>query len=342
MRDYRLAGGSLGRLGSSSPFNIKVESLTLRDFSRDDLAELYGQHTLEGGHPFTEGAIDRAFTLTQGQPWLANALARQLVEVVVTDPTIAIEASHVDAARDLLIRRNDTHLDSLSERLREPRVRRVLEPMLAGTTLGDLPRDDIGYVLDLGLVRETTDGGLIVANPIYQEIIPRVLTTVPRASLPQIAPTWVEGGRVNFEQLLDAFLSFWRRHGEPLLGAAPYHEIAPHLVLLAFLDRVANGGGRVEREYAIGRGRMDICVVWRDQLLPIEVKVWHPGGRDPLAEGLEQLDGYLAGLGTQYGWLVLFDRRPNLPPIADRLHSVVQRTGAGRSVVVGEELPEEL
>ncbi|MBA4450342.1 ATP-binding protein, partial [Cylindrospermopsis raciborskii CS-506_D] len=61
-------------------------------------------------------------------------------------------------------------------------------------------------------------------------------------------------------KLLNAFLEFWRQHGEPLLKSAPYHEIAPHLVLMAFLHRVVNGGGTLEREYAIGSGRMDICL----------------------------------------------------------------------------------
>lgn len=57
--------------------------------------------------------------------------------------------------------------------------------------------------------------------------------------------------------MLDAFLAFWRRHGQPLLASAPYHEIAPHLVRMAFLHRVANGEGTLEREYAIGAGRAD-------------------------------------------------------------------------------------
>ncbi|MCA9710608.1 MAG: ATP-binding protein, partial [Myxococcales bacterium] len=52
VRDYKFAGDERGRLGTASPFNIKVESLTLRDFSRDEVAELYGQHTEETGQRF--------------------------------------------------------------------------------------------------------------------------------------------------------------------------------------------------------------------------------------------------------------------------------------------------
>jgi hypothetical protein len=122
--------------------------------------------------------------------------------------------------------------------------------------------------------------------------------------------------------------------GEPLLRTTPYHEIAPHLVLMAFLHRVVNGGGSIEREYAIGSGRMDLCVRYRQATLAMELKVWRPGAPDPLAEGLEQLDRYLAGLGLDHGWLVIFDRRPASGPLADRTHAEVATSPGGRSVTV--------
>ncbi|XXY90852.1 hypothetical protein WME98_02670 [Sorangium sp. So ce296] len=138
VRDYKVASGGGGgyRLGTSSPFNIKVESLTLHNFTRDEVASLYAQHTAETGQGFQSSAVDRAFELTQGQPWLVNALARQLVDVLVKDRAQPITAADVVRAKEILIERQDTHLDSLVERLREPRVRAVIEPMLAGGTLG--------------------------------------------------------------------------------------------------------------------------------------------------------------------------------------------------------------
>jgi hypothetical protein len=136
--------------------------------------------------------------------------------------------------------------------------------------------------------------------------------------------------------LLDAFLAFWRQHGQPLLGSTPrqYPEIAPHLVLMAFLHRVVNGGGTLEREYAIGRGRIDLCLRYGVVTLGIELKVWREGQPDPLAEGLEQLDGYLAGLGLGEGWLVIFDQRPGQPPIAQRTRVEATISPAGRSITV--------
>jgi hypothetical protein len=284
---------------------------------------------------FTAEAMQRAFELTQGQPWLVNALARQATEVLVPDLEQPVTLAHVEQAKELLIARQDTHLDSLAERLREPRVRQIVEPMLAGRTLDDVPHDDIQFVLDLGLCRMDPAGGLVVANPIYREVIPRMLAGTPIASLPRIQPTWLKpDGSLDADRLLEAFLAFWRRHGEPLLRSAPYHEVAPHLVLMAFLHRVANAGGTLEREYAIGSGRIDLCLRYGSDVLAMELKVWRDKQGDPLGEGLEQLDDYLTGLGLDSGWLVIFDRRSGLPPIGERTTTETAITPKGRTVVV--------
>lgn len=337
VRDYRLASseGENETLGTASPFNIKVESLTLRNFTRDEVEELYAQHTADTGQVFLPEAIERAFYWSQGQPWLVNALARQVVENLASDPAQPITAAHVNAAKELLLRRQDTHLDSLAARLREPRVRRILEPMLAGRALGDVPEDDLRFAQDLGLVRMGETGGLEVANPLYREVIPRVLSNTAFASLPPQSISWLRAdGRLDTERLMEAFLGFWRQHGQPLLGTAPYHEIAPHLVLMAFLHRVANGGGTVEREYAIGTGRMDLCLRRGPDTLALELKVWRDGEKDPLEEGLAQLDRYLAGLGLDSGWLVIFDRRSGQPPLSERTAATSTQTPAGRRVTV--------
>ncbi|KYF50621.1 CyrO [Sorangium cellulosum] len=336
VRDYKVAsGGDPARLGTSSPFNIKVESLTLKEFTREQVAALYAQHTSETGQEFLPEALDRAFALTQGQPWLVNALAQQIVDVLVEDRARPITAAAVDRARDILIERQDTHLDSLVDRLHEPRIRALIEPMLAGTKLPEVHADDVRFAVDLGLVRMTEEGGLDVANPIYREIIVRELAFPVRAGLPAVAPTWLtEDGKLSAERLLEAFVAFWRQHGEPLIGAAPYHEIAPHLALMAFLHRVVNGSGSIEREYAIGKGRMDLCVRHGGETLGIELKVWRDDRPDPLSEGLEQLDGYLAGLGLDRGWLVIFDQRSGQPALAERTRREEARTSSGRTVAV--------
>ncbi|XHR85209.1 MAG: AAA family ATPase [Gloeotrichia echinulata GP01] len=335
VRDYKIASGGSDRLNTSSPFNIKVSSLTLRDFLPAEVQELYQQHTSDTGQVFTTEATAMAFDLTQGQPWLVNALAKEVVENIVLDRNVAITDKHIFQAKEILIARQDTHLDSLAQKLREKRIQQIIEPILAGLTLGDTPADDRQYLIDLGLLRRDPAGGLTIANPIYREVIPRVLVQGTQDSLPNISPTWLtKKSELNTDALLDAFLKFWRQHGEPLLGSAAYHEIAPHLVLMAFLHRVVNGGGTLEREYAIGSDRMDLCLRYGSLTLGIELKVWRDKRADPLTSGLEQLDSYLARLGLESGWLFIFDQRKKAPPIAERLSTQILTTKNQRSITV--------
>ncbi|MEM7796286.1 MAG: AAA-like domain-containing protein [Cyanobacteria bacterium P01_C01_bin.118] len=335
VRDYKVAAGGSSRLNTSSPFNIKVKSLTLNNFTITEVAQLYSQHTTDTGQGFTEDAISQAFELTQGQPWLVNALAKEAVEELAPDPTQPIDAAIINRAKENLIQRQDTHLDSLIERLQEERVRAVIEPMLAGQELGVVSADDRQFLIDLGLLVHHPAGGLTIANPIYREVLPRALASGPQASLPIAQPSWLtDNGHLDADKLLAAFLSFWRQHGEPLLKSAPYHEIAPHLVMMAFLHRVVNGGGTLEREYAIGSGRMDLCLRYGDVTIAIELKVWRDNCSDPLKKGLEQLDAYLSGLGLNQGWLVIFDRRSGLPPIAERTTTDSTASPQGREITV--------
>ena len=335
VRDYKITTGGRTRLQTASPFNIKVESFTLGNFSIEEVTQLYGQHTAETGQLFLPEAIALTFELSQGQPWLVNAIARQVIEVIVPDEQTPITPKHIHQAKEILIQRRDTHLESLSHRLEEIRIRAVIEPLMAGQELDQIPLDDRDYLVDLGLVRRSPQGGIVIANRIYQEVLSWMLASGPQDSLPQISPTWLQpNGELDVDKLLDAFLTFWRQHGQPLLKSALYHEIAPHLVMMAFLHRVVNGGGTLEREYAIGTDRMDLCLRYGTVTLGIELKVWRQGRPDPLSAGLGQLDKYLTGLGVESGWLVIFDQREGLPSIAERTTTETAQTSNGRQVTV--------
>jgi hypothetical protein len=92
--------------------------------------------------------------------------------------------------------------------------------------------------------------------------------------------------------------------------------------------------GSIEREYAIGRGRMDLCLRDRGLTLGIALEVWRDGAPDPASAGLAQLDGHLAGLGLDSGWLVIFDRRSGQPPIAERVACEERISPQGRRIQV--------
>jgi hypothetical protein len=340
VRDYKiLARDSLGTMGSSSPFNIKSDSLRLRNFTAEEVVELYDQHTAETGQAFTEATKAKAFELTEGQPWLLNALARQLVEELVPERHQAIEPADVEQAKEVLIARRDTHLDSLIDRLREPRVERVISPILAGEMiLGDRLEDDNAYALDLGLVSRAS-GHMKIANPIYQEIIPRVLASGTQYTIPYETEWYLtDDGRLDMPALLEGFLDFWCEHGEAMMGSQPYKEVAFQLVVLSFLQRITNGDGSIHREYALGRGRMDLLVEWPYgdgvQKEVLELKVWHHGKGDPLKRALRQLGGYLETVGVDHGALLIFDRRQNAPDVEERSEMTEMDDDDGRRIVV--------
>jgi hypothetical protein len=336
VRDYRAAsGGDPDRLGTSSPFNIKVDSPRLPDFSEDEVRALYGQHTAGTGQPFTPEAVVRLWELGQGQPWLTNALAREILEKMEILPPEPVTREHVEEARERLILARATHLDSLVARLREPRVRRVLEPILSGEVLvSDTYDDDVSYVRDLGLI--APGNPVRIANPIYREVIVRVLAAAVEGNVQVDPRSFVAtDGRLDLHRILTEFAAFWREHGEVLAAGMSYHEVAPQLVLMAYLQRVVNGGGQIEREIGVGRGRVDLCIRWpyrapdgrrEIQREAVELKVWAAGRPDPLDRGLEQLETYLDQLGLDRGVLAIFDRRPEAPPIEERTRFEEART----------------
>lgn len=98
-----------------------------------------------------------------------------------------------------------------------------------------------------------------------------------------------------------------RRAATQKCPLAPYAEVAPHIVLMAFLHHVANGGGSLERDYAIGTGHMDLCLRYGDVTLwGLSLRFGAMTSLAPLARA-SNLDPYLAELGLQQGWLVIFD-----------------------------------
>ena len=342
VREYkRASGGDAGRLGTSSPFNIKIASFTLAMFTPNEVATLLQQHTAEIGQQFEAAAMARVHELTGGQPWLVNALVREVIESMRITETITAE--HIDIAKERLIQARATHLDSLVARLAEPRVQRVLEPILVGESppMDTVFNDDVLYLRDLGLV---ADMPLRIANPIYAEVIARVLSDPAQQAVVADPRSFVTpDGRFDLDVLLKEFATFWIEQGEGMTASATYQEAGAQLVLMAFLQRVVNGGGVVTREYGVGSRRVDLLVAWpwtdktgkrQIQREALELKVWRDGRKDPLPEGLRQLDGYLDRLGLDAGVLILFDRRKDAPLLEDRVREEQATSPKGRPIRV--------
>jgi hypothetical protein len=348
VRDYKVAsGGDPTRLTSPSPFNIKVTSLRLNDFTLDEVRVLYGQHTADTGQKFTPQAVEYAYALTMGQPWLVNALAYEIVDRMKVPMTTTITADHVDEADERLIIARETHLDSLLDKLRDPRVRRIIEPILAGTEVRFDPfSDDLAYTADLGLIRRTAST-VEISNPIYRNVITRVLADGlfdGVTGAPQPRAFELPDGRLDLPELLARFADFWHRTEDVLEADEPYREVTPHVTLLGYLDRAINGSGFVDREYGVGRGAMDLLIRWSQtrpdgkttvQREALEVKTHRPGDADPTHAGINQLDGYLLRLGLPTGYLVIFDQRPaERKRVGTELGSQTATSPSGRTITV--------
>jgi hypothetical protein len=356
IRDYmtkvRPDGVSKGPGGS--PFNVREKSLTLTDFTREEIGALYDQHTAETGQVFEPEAIERAWHWTEGQPWLVNALAKDIiVGRFRNDYSRAVTGTDIELAAQDIILRDETHFRSLRERLREPRVRRVIEAVIVGTsslTTG-ISDDDARYAIDLGLLKpDPVDfKPKRPANPIYKEIIVRTLNEGIQADIPlDLAGKWMDGTRLDMNGLLKAFQDYWRKNRKTLaednelesqveesvkealarfnvsdtgMGKSIARTVRKNLtdrsneafcllVLFAFLQRVVNGNAKIDRDYALGRTRVDIFVQYKGFSYPLELKIKGNRSRE---KSLDQLYGYMEESGAPSGWLIIFDRNMKKP-----------------------------
>ena len=324
VRDYRIVLSNQDIITGGSAFNIKAESLRLGNFSKEEIRELYMQHTAATGQEFDEACFPMIWEATEGQPWLVNALGYEVTMKMKEnrDRSIRIIPEMIYKAQERIIYRRDTHIDILIDKLREERVRNVIAPMLAnedGEVEQHLKDDDIQYVIDLGLI--VRDKPLRVANAIYKEVIPRELTWARQQTLVQQSAWYMNpDNSINMEKLLLDFQQFFRENADAWIERFDYKESGPQLLLQAFLQRVVNGGGYIDREYGLGRGRTDLLITkplteqygGPFQRIVLELKIFRSNMAATIEKGLQQTLEYMDKCGgtINEGHFILFDRRP--------------------------------
>ena len=322
VRDYRIHSASKDEyVTGGSAFNISAGSLRLGDFTEAEVGKLLEQHTAETGQVFLPAALERVWTQTCGQPWLVNALCDRTCFRQDGAGAGPVTEDDVLRAQEQLILERVVHLDQLADKLREARVRRVIEPLLSGdeeqgaaTKSLDRMRD-LEYVRDLGLIAR--DDPPRIANPIYTEVVPRELTASVQGDLLYQTAWYVDDDNgLNAPKLLAAFQDFFRQHSEHWLKRFEYEEVGQQLLLQAFVQRIAGGGGRVAREYGLGRGRTDILLTWPresgEQRIVIECKILRQGLESTIRKGLAQTAEYIDRCAGTEGHLVIFDREKRL------------------------------
>lgn len=320
VRDYRIHSGGGEIITGGSAFNIKAESIRLGNFTEEDIATLYAQHTADTGQGFDAAVFPKVWDDTAGQPWLVNALAREACFKLPEgkDRSRTIDLEIYLQAREQLIRSRATHLDQLTDKLQEPRVHRVISLILASESDAiNLPVDDLQYVQDMGLI--TLEKQIRISNAIYREIIPRELCWATQKTIINDAPWYTTADkRLDIPKLLRAFQQFFRENADAWIEQFQYKEAGPQLLLQAFLQRVINGGGRITREYGLGMRRMDLYLEWPlDEALAfrgplqrvvLELKIRRKAIETTIAEGIKQTSSYAATCGAEEAHLLLFDR----------------------------------
>ncbi len=314
LKDYVTAAKGGIPPNPGSPFNIKEDSATLSNFSKNDIIKLFAQRTEETGQQITPEALDYVYDQSKGQPWIVNSLfKRATLRILDADSRETVTIDHIMQAREQMIMARETHLDALGERLKDPRIKNVIQTILTGEPDPAMAEGEaFRLCLDLGLVciENGTPG---IANPIYRETLARYLTYSMQLAIP--APEWQwqkPDGTLNMGGLLDEFQKFWRRNSELWEQKSDYTEAFPHLLLMAFLQRVINGGGYIEREYAAGRGRMDLAVKYNGTWNIIEIKLVHDYENYETVEeeGIEQVKRYRDKIDSSADcYLIVFDRR---------------------------------
>ena len=319
IRDYRIHSSKQKEIiTGGSAFNVKAASLRLGNFSKYEVKRLYDSHTKETGQAFDNDALELAWKLTQGQPWLTNALGYEVCFKIKEnrDRSIPITADMMAVAKENIILRRETHIDQLMDKLQEERVRRVIEPILTGAEkFNHFAEDDLSYVEDLGLIKIKPN--VRISNDIYHEVIPRALTYVTQVGISHETHWYVdENGMLDIAKLIAAFQKFFRKHSESWLERFQYREAGSQLLLQAFLQRIVNSGGSVEREYGLGKMRSDLLVIWRHkagvQNVVIELKIKYGSLERTINKGVGQIVEYMDRCGAQDGHLVIFDRNDNL------------------------------
>jgi hypothetical protein len=193
-------------------------------------------------------------------------------------PGARITAGHVDAARERLILAMAPDLRAAADQVGQPYLQDVLEPLLAGR----LSEDD-----DAAMVSLLRYGGLVtggrpvrITNPIYREVITRLLRPAPGEPASAGPPSLVlPDGRLDLPRLMNAYLAFLK--DVPALPGG-YNGF----YFMDLLRRLLGDDGHCDPHPA---GSATISVLTHkshgpDHLkrLAVEYKVWRKGRPDPL------------------------------------------------------------
>jgi hypothetical protein len=312
IRDYKArVRDDKDSVGSASPFNIITETYTLQNFTKEEIIQLYSQHTCDTGQIFEEDAIKLVWEQTQGQPWLVNAIAREaIVEILQSDYTKPVTTELVNEAIQNIMLNRPVHIDYLFERLKEEHVRSIIYPIIFGDGF-NMKSDDFQYVKDLGLITDTEEEGINPANPVYGEVIARALNCNVEQSLSNQydeseTTRYLKDGHIDMDYLMRDFQQYWRENSEVWVKKGYLYERYPHFKMNDFIKQIVKDGRYINGSM----GHYEFCVRDEYQKYPIYLKTGY--GDKCLKEGIKKTINCMNSYDCDEGWLVLFDPRSNI------------------------------
>ncbi len=292
-------------VGGVSPFNI-ADQVSLPPFTFKNVHDLYAQYTEETNQSFTEGAVEKVFEETGGQPWLVNRLGTILTVNIRPGTTEPITKEDVEKGVEMLLYEENSHFDNITEKAKQFKET-FIEVVFDGVEY--VPGDEEqSLLLTHGLIK-AEGKGLRVSNPIYKKRFTRTFfRDVANKVDASFKPYYLSDGHLNMERVLTDFEKYIARIGV----AAFYSTIRPMEVtgkfqLTAWLYQfVPEGEGALFYESKTGLGIMDIMLIHRDKKYIIELKIKRYSGT--IDEALEQLtEKYLLPEMVTHGYIVIFD-----------------------------------
>ncbi len=257
-------------------FNIKDATLQIGFFHREEVNAMFTSYAEDNGLKLTHDALDRVWYYTSGQPWIVSSLAEEIFSVIVPAKKITrIMSRPVDEAFQNLLARQGNHLEFLTTKLRDERVKRALMPILTGGLLADQVSDiDLNYTRELGILSQSRNN---FDNMLYTEVLPRALyapvtyminLSTERFLLPDQS--------IDTIKLIKSFQLFFRNHIDRLVERIDYGPAAYTLVFQALLQKLEDGTCTVTRDFSAERGFTHISINWRyprDQAASFLVKL---------------------------------------------------------------------
>ena len=294
-------------VGGVSPFNI-ADQVSFPPFSLKNVHDLYGQYTEETNQLFTDGAVEKVYEETGGQPWLVNRLGTILTVNIRPETIEAITGADVEKGVEMLLYEENSHFDNITEKAKQLKET-FIEIVFDGVEY--VPGDEEqSLLLTHGLIK--ADGkNLFVSNPIYKSRFTKIFFREAGTGA-DIA----HGGYFNTDGFLNmaAILSDFEEYIIQIGVNAFYTNKKPYektgqFLLTAWLYQFVEGGkGELHYEIPTGLGRMDILLTYRGRKYIIETKINRSNIDTTIDRAVEQICGkYLLTEKALEGYVVVFD-----------------------------------